>query len=102
MRRVFLEDAKPGDEVAEPVVSSRGVVILTKGSALTLALIGRMRKMGIAEVLVEGDDPDAPPPEELDEALKELDARFEGLEENRLMMMIKRISRQHVLDRAST
>ena len=38
MRRVFLEDAKPGDEVSEPVVSSRGVVILTKGSALTLAL----------------------------------------------------------------
>ena len=101
MRRVFLEDAKPGDEVAEPVVSSRGVVILTKGSALTLALIDRMRKMGIAEVQMESDDPDAPPPEELDEALKELDARFEGLEENRLMM-IKRISRQHVLDRAST
>ena len=102
MRRIVLEDAKPGDEVAEPVVSSRGVVILNKGSALTPALIDRMRKMGIAEVMVEGDDADAPTPEDLNEVLQELDARFEGLEENRLMMMIKGISRQHVLDRASS
>ena len=99
MRTILLDEAKPGDEVAEPVVNARGMVILNKGARLSPSLIERMRKMGVVELKVEGDDPDAPPPKTLDELLAELEVRFEGLEGNPVMMEIKKIARRHLLDR---
>ena len=58
--------------------------------------------MGVKELLVEGDDPNAPPPKTMDELLEELDFRFEGFEQNAMMSEIKRIAQQHVRDREST
>ena len=101
MRLILLDEAKPGDEVAEPVKNARGMVILSKGTTLSPALIDRLRKMGVVEVIVEGDDPNAPPPKSLEELLEELETRFEGLEGSRLMMDIKKIARQHLMDRES-
>jgi hypothetical protein len=98
MRVIFLDEAKPGDEVAEQVRNERGMTILPKGAKLTLSLIDRLRRMGVKEVSVEGHDPNAPPPKTRDELLADLDTRFEGLEQNALMMEIKRIARQHLLD----
>lgn len=99
MRQIFLEDAQPGDEVAEPVKNERGMVILNTGTKLSASLIDRMRRMGVKELVVEGDDPNAPPPKTLDELLEVLDERFEGLEDNRLMMRIKEIAREHLVQR---
>lgn len=99
MRQVFLEDAKPGDEVAEPVKNDRGMVILPKGAKLSVPMIAKMRRMGIREVVVEGDDPNAPPPKTLDELLEDLDFQFEGLDNNKLMMAIKTTAREHLLQR---
>jgi hypothetical protein len=98
MRAILLDEAKPGDEVAEQVQNDRGMTILPKGSKLTLSLIDRLRRMGVKEVSVEGNDPNAPPPKTKDELLDDLEARFEGLEENRLMMDIKQIAKQHLID----
>ena len=98
MRAILLDEAKPGDEVAEQVQNDRGMTILSKGSKLTLSLIDRLRRMGVKEVSVEGNDPNAPPPKTKDELLDDLEARFEGLEENRLMMDIKQIAKQHLID----
>ena len=99
MRQIFLEDARPGDEVAVPVRTERGMVVLTKGSRLTAPLIDRMRRMGVRELIIEGDDPNAAPPKTLDERLAELDGKFEGREGSRLMMKIKDIAREHLLQR---
>ncbi|MFT5368942.1 MAG: hypothetical protein ACI8V2_003915 [Candidatus Latescibacterota bacterium] len=99
MRQVFLEDAKPGDEVAEPVKNDRGMVILPKGAKLSVPMIAKMRRMGVLEVVIEGDDPNAPPPKTLDELLEDLDFRFDGLEDNKLMMAIKKTAREHLLQR---
>ena len=49
------------------------------------------------ELVVEGDDPNAPPPKTLNELLKELDVRFEGLEQHKLMMVIKEVAREHLV-----
>ena len=98
MRVVFLDDAKPGDEVAEQVENERGMTILPKGAKLTMSLIDRLRKMGIKEVALEGQDPNAPPPKTRDELLTDLEERFEGLEENALMMAIKEIAKEHLAD----
>jgi hypothetical protein len=99
MRQVFLEDAKPGDEVAEPVKNDRGMVILPKVAKLSVPMIAKMRRMGVLEVVIEGDDPNAPPPKTLDELLEDLDFRFDGLEDNKLMMAIKKTAREHLLQR---
>jgi len=98
MHIVTLDEAKPGDEAAEPVRNERGMVILPKGARLTVALIDRLRKMGVTEVALEGHDPNAPPPKSRDELLAELDERFEGLEDKPLMAEIKRIAREHLMD----
>jgi hypothetical protein len=97
MRQIFLEDAQPGDEVAQPVKNDRGMVILPKGAKLSVPMIAKMRRMGVLEVVVEGDDPNAPPPKTLNELLEDLDFRFEGLEDNKLMMAIKKTAREHLL-----
>ncbi|MGA1195034.1 MAG: hypothetical protein ACO36I_00905 [Candidatus Latescibacterota bacterium] len=99
MRQIFLEDAQPGDEVAQPVKNDRGMVILPKGAKLSVPMIAKMRRMGVLEVVVEGDDPNAPPPKTLNELLEDLDFRFEGLEDNKLMMAIKKTAREHLLQR---
>ncbi|HAA77515.1 TPA: hypothetical protein DCE37_20580 [Candidatus Latescibacteria bacterium] len=99
MRRLYLSETQAGDIVAEPVVNDRGMVILPKGAELTAAVIGRLQKMNVTEVAVEGEDPNAPPPKSLDEQLEELDFRFEGQEGDRLMMEIKSIAREHLVAR---
>jgi hypothetical protein len=96
MRRVLLDEAKPGDEVAEPVKNDRGMVILPEGAKLAPSLIERLRKMGVKEIALEGDDPNAPPPKTLDELRDDLEFRFEGLDDNPLMMGIKRIAGDHL------
>ena len=102
MRLIILEEAKPGDEVARPVLNSRGIVILPEGAKLTPSLIARLGKMGVKELLVEGDDPNAPPPKTLDELLENLDVRFEGMGQHGVMMEIKRIAQGHIRDRESS
>ena len=102
MRLIIVAEAKPGDEVAEPVKNERGIVILPSGAKLTPTLILRLQKMGVKELLVEGDDPNAPPPKTLEELMEELDVRFEGFENSGMMMEIKRIAQQHLRDREPT
>jgi hypothetical protein len=99
VRRLYLSEAQAGDVVAEPVVNERGMVILPKGAELTVPVIGRLQKMNVTEVAVEGEDPNAPPPKTLEELLEELDERFEGLEGIRVMAEIKEIAREHLVAR---
>ena len=96
MRRLYLSETQPGDVVAEPVVNNRGMVILPKGAELTAPVIGRLKKMNVSEVAVEGEDPNASPPKTFEEQLTELEDRFEGLEEHRVMNEIQKIAREHL------
>ncbi|MCZ6633770.1 MAG: hypothetical protein O7G87_10210 [bacterium] len=98
MRQIFLEDAQPGDEVAKPVKTDRGMMLVKTGTKLSVSLIDNLRRRGVKEVVVEGDDPNAPPPKTLDELLAEMEERFEGLENNRMMMAIKNIAREHLVE----
>lgn len=100
MRRLYVSESQPGDVIAEPVVNDRGMVILPKGAELTAPVIRRLQQMNVTEVAIEGDDPDAPPPKTFDELLEDLDERFEGLEQHRVMMEIKAIVREHLDERA--
>ena len=100
VRRLYVSESQPGDVIAEPVVNDRGMVILPKGAELTAPVIRRLQQMNVTEVAIEGDDPDAPPPKTLDELIGDLDERFEGLEDHRVMMEIKAIVRERLDERA--
>jgi hypothetical protein len=95
VRRLCLSEIHPGDVIAEPVENDRGMVILPKGAELTAPVIGRLQKMSITEIAIEGEDPNAPLPK----TLEGLDAQFEGLEDVHVMMAIKDIAREHLVAR---
>ena len=95
MRRLCLSNAHPGDVIAETVVNDRGMVILPKVAELTVPVIGRLQKMSITAITIEGEDLKVP----LLKTLEGLDARFEGLEDVHLMMAIKTIAREHLMAR---
>jgi len=84
-----------------PVMNDRGMVILPKGAKISTPLIDRMMRMGVVEVTLVGDDPNAPPPKTTDELLEELDARFEGVEGKAFMKEIKRIAREHIMEKVA-
>lgn len=72
------------------------MVILPKGAALEPRMIDRLRNMNVAEVVVEGDDPNALPPKTHEELVEELEQRFEGHEHNPTMMAIRQKAREHL------
>jgi hypothetical protein len=75
------------------------MLILPKGARLTMGMLDSLRRRGIVEVTVEGDDPNAPPPKTTEEYLSDLDVRFAGMEANSVMMSIKSFARDHILAR---
>ena len=99
MRVILLDQVKPGDQLAAPVTNEKGMLILPKGAQLTMGMLDSLRRRGVTEVTVERDDPNAPPPKTPEEYLADLDARFEGLEANSVMMSIKSFAREHILAR---
>ena len=99
MRRLYLSEVAPGDVIAKPVVNDRGMVILPRGAELTAPVIGRLQKMNVTDIVVEGEDPSAPPPKTLEELLQDLDDRFQGLDQDLVMMEIKTIAREHLVAR---
>lgn len=56
MRRVYLDEVKPGDRLAWPVYLSSGEVLLERGKVLTPEDIDKLHEWRVVEVLVEGDD----------------------------------------------
>ncbi len=56
MRRVYLDEVKPGDKLAWPVYLSSGEVLFEKGRVLTSEDIDRLHEWRVVEVLIEGYD----------------------------------------------
>jgi len=97
VRKVIVDNANPGDVVNQPVFNQKGMILLPKGTTLTLTLISRLRGWGIREIEVEGEGLNAPPPKSIPELLADLDHRFRGSEGNSLMMQLKAIIQEQIL-----
>ena len=93
MRRVQVEDAVPGEVLAEPLSNSRGQVLLPKGARLSAAVLSRCRGWGVEVVVVEGEDQEAAERQQL---LADLEFRFAEVQDDELMEQIKRIARGHL------
>lgn len=56
MRRVYVDELKPGDKLAWPVYLSSGEILLERGRVLTLEDIDKLCEWKVVEVLIEGYD----------------------------------------------
>lgn len=97
MRQISVEEAQAGDIVAEPVQDENGRVLLPVGAKLSPAVLSRLKGWGVVNLSVEGDDGEAG--KSAEEFLGELDHRFAGHEGDVLMMRIKEVARQHLVQR---
>jgi hypothetical protein len=86
MKKLPLSEARPGEVVARPVVTSGGVILVQPGTALTADILARLADLRVETLCIEGTSADARP---LAEILEELDRRFADHEQDDLMMALK-------------
>lgn len=88
MRKVALDAAEEGMVLARPVTRDNGMVLVAAGTVVTPALVDRLRRMGIAQLVVEGEDPGRPP---VDAAarLARLEHLFRGFAGDPFMTKVK-------------
>jgi hypothetical protein len=93
LAKLAAERLEPGMVLARPVMNKSGMIMLGEGTELTDNLIEKIRDMGIEGVHVQGmSQPDVP----LEALLAALDARFAHVEKDHLMVMIKRLMKEHI------
>ncbi len=95
MPKIPISDAKAGQRLTRPAATRAGMVMVQPGTELTEAIIERLRNLGISSVFVAGER-GGPSDKPLDVALRELDERFLGHEEDAWMMTLKAIVRRQL------
>ncbi len=93
MQRLPLYYIKPGMKTYEEVIDANGRVLCGKGVELTEEHIKRFEEFGVSFVTVEGKPVQLPWEKTLEEELKELEERFEGITDENLLE-IKRIFKE--------
>ncbi len=87
MQRLPLNYLKPGMKTFEPVIDAQGRTLCGKGVELTEEMIKRFYELGVSYVTVEGTPVNLPWEKPLEQELKELEERFEGVEEETLLQI---------------
>lgn len=95
MPKIPISDARAGQRLTRPAATRAGMVMVQAGTELTPALIERLRNLGISSVFVAGEK-GAAGDKPLDVALRELDERFLGHEDDAWMMAVKAIVRRQL------
>jgi hypothetical protein len=85
MSQIPIDRAQPGQLLEQPVANASGIVLVRAGTPLTPSLIERLRDLGFTELPVRSSATDGPPPE----LVAAVELRFQGHEQNALMMQIK-------------
>ena len=83
MPAVRIDQIQVGQILERPVTNASGIVLMRSGTALTLALIERLRDLGFAELQIR-----ALPTQGADGEAAAVEARFRGHEHNPLMMQL--------------
>lgn len=79
--------------LSRPVLNKAGLVVMGENTELTESLIGKIQELGIDKVSVVGPAWKLPPQEEMRAAL---DRRFEKVEGEPHMSLLKRIIAEHI------
>ena len=90
MQEILTAQAIEGMILGRDVITPEGMVLCGKGTALSLKLIDRLKKMEISHVLVEGRPVLVEGEKTLAEELEEIDRRFCKVEETPPLMYLKK------------
>ncbi|MEI6155546.1 MAG: hypothetical protein WCQ90_15845 [Deltaproteobacteria bacterium] len=92
-KKIPLSDLEPGMIIVKPITVKNGMVILGEGVELTQAWVERLQDMDI-----DGCYIDAPNEQKItkDDALAQLDARFQPVVDRPYMIRLKAVLREHI------
>ena len=92
-KKISVGDLEPGMKIVKPITSKNGMVILGEGIELTPSWIERLQDMDIDGVYI-----DAPKVESIskDDAIIQLEARFQLVTDRPYMNRLKAIIREHI------
>jgi len=93
MQRLPLYYIKPGMRTYEEVIDANGRVLCGKGVEITEEHLKKFEEFGVTFVTVEGNPVKLPWEKSLEEELKELEERFEGIKDENLLE-IKRLFKE--------
>ena len=95
MKKVSTNELEIGMKLARKVENDKGMVLLPEGIELTEAHIGRLKKWGIEEIFVEGEDGSGSGADQVvgdlkmdDAFLAVLDHKFEQVKDDPIMQGI--------------
>lgn len=92
-KKIPLSDIEPGMTIVKPITMKNGMVILGAGVELTPAWVERLQGMDI-----DGCYIDAPTEQKLtrEEAILQLDTRFQPVVDRPYMIRLKAVLREHI------
>lgn len=92
MKKIYVAELEPGMKLARPVVKDT-MVLLRDGTELTGTIIRKIKNMDLNTVYIE-----APPDScvSKDELLINLERRFQNIDHEPYMDMIKRLVQEHI------
>jgi len=100
VQRILLAQTAPEMILAKEILNSDGMVLCGAGTTLTQSLIERLTSMDVVDVTVEGHPVIIEGEKTLQEELREIDLRFQRVEDIApLMYLKKRIQAQLVASR---
>jgi hypothetical protein len=88
-----VDQLEPGMRLTRQVLNENGMVLLSEDTELTEATIQKLKNMNIDGVYVKGLSKPARPKEEV---LVELYKRFEKVEHEPYMDMLKKVLKEHI------
>lgn len=95
MKRIPLDQATPGMTLAKPVTNATGLTVLAAGTALDQDLIGRLERMNLTAIYVEGSA-DAQGGLSLAEQEQRLTRRFRQVADDPVQQLIHDAVRHHL------
>lgn len=93
MPKTPINDLEPGMKLTRQVLNENGMVLLSEDTELTEAIIEKLKDMNVEGVYVKGLSKPEKPKEEV---LSELYKRFEKVEHEPYMDMLKKVLREHI------
>ena len=90
MQRILLAQTAPGMILAKEILNPDGMVLCGAGTALTPGLIERLAGMDVVDVTVEGHPVIIEGEKTLQEELREIDFRFQRVEDIAPLMYLKK------------
>jgi hypothetical protein len=97
MRRIPIDQVKPGTVLAKEITNAKGLPLMAPGTVLTDALIARLDRIGVTAVYVEGEPIEGGKAvKTLAELDRELDQRFRKVTADPVQVLIREAIRRHL------